>query len=110
MLLIFRLSSYFSSSIHLVVCSDIEEDDPIFKLNIDYSNISGDRKGAPTLQITGKSVVVQWCTTLTGHEHCYTRFILLAQFFIIRDAYCVAFDERTAWLNALHDRGIPSWT
>jgi hypothetical protein len=76
--------------VDLAVRPDINEDDLVFKLNINNTNITRYRECTPTLHAASKRMIVDGCITMSGNKHIYTFIVLLAEFFILCDTLRVA--------------------
>lgn len=94
--------------VHLVMSTDVKEDNFIFQLNINNTNIGRDRKSPSTLQITGQGMVIYRRSTVPSDKHTHTRFILRAKLGVFSNTLRITLYERTVKLNALHAGGIPS--
>jgi hypothetical protein len=94
--------------VNLVMRSDIKEDNLVFKLDVDNTDVTCYGECTPALQVTGQRMIVDRCITIPSDKHIHAFIILLVKFFILCDALRVTFNKRMVELNALHVGGIPS--
>lgn len=94
--------------IHLVMRAHIKEDNHIFKLNVNNTNISRDRESPSALQVTGQRMVIDGRSAEPSDEHIHTHLILRTKFGVFSNPLRIILYERTMKLNALHAGGIPS--